>query len=78
MLAPLKNRTVAAVGLVGLVPIALGLVRGTLTLDAAGFRAGVLLAVLVIVEQVVLPIRSLLIGPRPSGGPPGPDRRGSG
>lgn len=78
MLAPVKSRAVAAIGLLGLLPIALGLVRGTLTLDAAGFRAGVLLVGLVVVERVVLPFRTLLIGPGSSGGPPTPDRRENG
>lgn len=64
MPAPLRNRALAALGLLGLVPIALGLLRGTLTLDAAGFRAAVLLGALALVERFVLPFRALLVEPR--------------
>ena len=67
MLAPLKNRALALIGLLGLVPLALGLVRGTLTLDAAGFRAAVLLVGLALVERLVLPFRALLVEPRRGG-----------
>jgi hypothetical protein len=77
--APLRNRALAAIGLVGLVPLALGLLRGTLTVDAAGFRAAVLLAVLALVERFVLPFRALLVGPRrPDDGPRSSERRGTG
>jgi hypothetical protein len=63
--APLRSRLLALVGLLGLVPLALGLLRGTLTLDAAGLRAAVLLGVLVVVERLVLPWKALLADPNP-------------
>jgi hypothetical protein len=76
MPSPLKNRALAMVGLVGLLPLALGLLRGTLTVDAAGFRAGVLLGALMVIERFVLPFRSLLVEPRRSAREPGvPERR---
>lgn len=78
MPAPLRNRALAAIGLVGLVPLALGLLRGTLTVDAAGFRAAVLLAVLGLVERLVLPFRALLVGPRQPDDHRQSERRGSG
>jgi hypothetical protein len=65
MPAPLKSRTLALLGLLGMLPLALGLVRGTLTLDAAGIRAAVLLAILMIVERIVLPFRILLADAAP-------------
>ena len=65
MPAPLKTRGLALLGLLGLVPLALGLVRGTLTLDAAGLRAAVLLGGLVAVERFVLPFKALLADPGP-------------
>ena len=81
MPAPLKNRTLALLGLLGLLPLALGLVRGTLGLDAAGLRAAVLLGVLVVVERVILPFKALLADPTPGrrqsdepGGAPRPER----
>ena len=64
MSAPLKNRALATLGLLGLLPLALGLLRGTLTVDAAGFRAAVLLGALVVIERFVLPFRALLVDPR--------------
>jgi hypothetical protein len=79
MPAPLRNRALAAVGLVGLVPLALGLLRGTLTLDVAGFRAAVLLVTLALVERFVLPFRALVVEPRrPDDGSRGSERRGTG
>jgi hypothetical protein len=63
VLAPLKNRVLATLGLLGLVPLALGLLRGTLTVDAAGLRAAVLLGALVVIERFVLPFRALLLDP---------------
>ena len=56
------RREVALVGLLGLLPIALGLVRGT-PVDVAARRAAVLLVVLVVVDRVVLPLARLLVGP---------------
>ena len=63
MPAPLKHRFVATLGLVAMVPIGLGLVRGTLEIETAAVRAVVLLAVLVAVETVVLPIVQSALGP---------------
>ena len=65
MPAALRSRPLAVLGLIGLLPMALGLVRGTLTLEAAGLRAAVLLGVLMIVERLVLPFRTLLADPAP-------------
>jgi hypothetical protein len=63
MPAPVKHRAVAAVGLLGLVPIGLGLLRGTLGIETAAVRAVVLLAVLMVLEAVVLPIVQSALGP---------------
>jgi len=63
--APLRSRALALAGLLGLLPLALGLLRGTLTLDAAGLRAAVLLGVLVVIERLVLPFKALLADPHP-------------
>ena len=66
MPTPLKNRTLARLGLLGLLPLALGLLRGSLTLESAGLRAAVLLGVLVALERLVLPFKALLLtGPAP-------------
>ena len=65
MPAPLRSRALALAGLLGLVPLALGLLRGTLTLDAAGLRAAALLGALVVVERLVLPFKALLADPHP-------------
>ena len=65
MPAPLKHRGLALIGLLGLLPLALGLLRGTLTLDAAGLRAVTLLGGLVVVERFVLPFKALLADPGP-------------
>ena len=63
MPAALKSRPLAVLGLLGLLPLALGLIQGTLTLEAAGLRAAVLLGILMIVERCVLPFRTLLADP---------------
>jgi hypothetical protein len=65
MPVPVKSRPLALLGLLGLLPLTLGLVRGTLTLDAAGVRAVVLIGILMIVERFVLPFRTLLADPVP-------------
>jgi hypothetical protein len=67
MPSPLKSRPLAILGMLGLLPLALGLVRGTLTLEAAGLRAAVLLGVLMAVERLVLPFRTLLADEAPNG-----------
>lgn len=83
MPAALRSRPLAVLGLLGLLPLTLGLVRGTLTLEAAGLRAAVLLGILMIVERLVLPFRTLLADPAPptrrhddaaADGPPPPAR----
>jgi hypothetical protein len=76
MPAPLKNRTLALIGLLGMLPLALGLVRGTLTVDAAGLRAAVLLILLVLVERLVLPFKALLASADPPGRRLDDDREG--
>ena len=63
----LRSRPLAFLGLLGLLPLTLGLVRGTLTLEAAGLRAAVLLGILMIVERFVLPFRTLLADPAQPG-----------
>jgi hypothetical protein len=66
-------------------PLALGLLRGTLSVDSAGLRAIVLFGALVAVERVVLPFKALLVdsgpGRRRAGGTgdgPGGRRRSDG
>ena len=56
------SREVALAGLLGLVPIGLGLLRGGAVNDAA-FRAAVLLGLLVVVDRVVLPLVRVVVGP---------------
>jgi hypothetical protein len=58
-----KTRLLALFGLVMMLPIGLGLVRGDLGLDQAGMRTAVLLVVLAIVDRVVVPIVRTLVGP---------------
>ena len=57
----MKHRGVALVGLLAMVPIALGLVRNTLTLSAAATRALVLLVILWVIEAVVLPLGQMAL-----------------
>jgi hypothetical protein len=64
-----KTRAVAIVGLLLLIPIGLGLVRDSLTLETAGLRAGILLVVLTVIDRVVVPIVRMIVGD------PQPDRR---
>ncbi|MCU0271820.1 MAG: hypothetical protein MUE34_01165 [Acidimicrobiales bacterium] len=59
----MKTRLLALFGLVMMLPIGLGLVRGDLGLDQAGMRTAVLLVVLAIVDRVVVPIVRTLVGP---------------
>jgi hypothetical protein len=63
VLAPVKTKGVALLGLVCMVPIALGLMRSTLTLDEAAQRAIVLLVVLAVVDRLVVPLAASLLGP---------------
>ena len=58
----MKHRAVALIGLVLLVPIALGLVRGSISLEEAGIRALVLIVGLSLVERLVLPLAKLAVG----------------
>jgi hypothetical protein len=58
-----KTRLLALFGLVMMLPIGLGLVRGDLGIDQAGMRTAVLLVVLAIVDRVVVPIVRTLVGP---------------
>ncbi len=67
MLSPVRTRWLGLAGLVGLLPIAWGLLQGSLPLDQAAIRAGVLLGILALVEHLLLPLAQALLGP--------PDRR---
>ena len=49
--------------MLGLVPIGFGLLQGRLTMETAAIRAVVLLAVLSVVEVVLLPLLSSVLGP---------------
>ena len=60
----MKHRPVAALGLLGMVPIGLGLVGGRMTIETAAMRAVVLLAILMVIEIVVLPLLSSVLGPQ--------------
>ena len=63
MPAPVKHRALGALGLLGLVPIGLGLVQGRLAVETAATRAVVLLAMLMVIEIVVLPLLVSVLGP---------------
>jgi hypothetical protein len=64
--APVKNRAVALVGLLLLIPLGVGLVRDSLTLETAGIRAAILLVILTVIDRVLVPIVVMIIGePRP-------------
>jgi hypothetical protein len=53
------------VGLVALVPVAVGLVRETVTVEAAAVRAAVLLVLLAVTDRLVVPlVRDLLAPPQ--------------
>jgi hypothetical protein len=58
-----KHRPVAALGLLGMVPIGLGLVGGQMSIETAATRAVVLLAILMVIEIVVIPLLSSALGP---------------
>jgi hypothetical protein len=58
-----RTRLLALFGLVMMLPIGLGLLRGDLGVDQAGMRTAVLLVVLAIVDRVVVPIVRDLVGP---------------
>lgn len=65
MKAPLRTRALALAGLAALVPVALGLVRGSITIEAAAVRAGVLLVALVVIDRLVVPVIRELFSPAP-------------
>lgn len=70
---------VAMVGMVAVAVVALGLLDGTLTIAQAGGRIGVVLAVLVAVDRMVLPFARALVGePARKGGTAPPDTRPTG
>jgi hypothetical protein len=59
----MKHRIVALLGLTGMVPICLGLVRATLTVETAAQRALVLLVICAVLDKVVLPVGLAFFGP---------------
>lgn len=61
-LAP-HSRALGLVGLLTLAVIGLALVRGQLTIDEAGLRAGVALGALLLTDRVLVPVAALLVGP---------------
>ena len=69
MPAPVRHRAVALIGLLLMIPLGLGLVRNSLTLETAGIRAGILLVILTVIDRVLVPIVVMMIGD------PKPDRR---
>ena len=63
VLRPLHHRGVGQLGMVAMVPVAHGLVRDQLTLEAAAMRALVLLALLVVADRVVSLIAAVAFKP---------------
>lgn len=66
MIGPLRLRSpwLAVLGLVAVVVVALGMIRGTLGVGDASLRLGVALLALVAVERIALPLAGLLVGQR--------------
>ncbi|MDP3714493.1 MAG: hypothetical protein Q8R60_18670 [Mycobacteriales bacterium] len=66
MIGPLRLRSpwLAALGLLAVVVVSLGLVRGTLGVGDAALRLGAAVLALVAVERLVLPLAALLVGQR--------------
>lgn len=62
---PVHSRVFAWVGLLALVPIALMLLQGTLTLEAAAQRSVLVLVVLMVIERVVAPLFLLVLQSEP-------------
>jgi hypothetical protein len=62
MLAPVRHRALAIIGLVLLVPLGIGLLRDSLTLETAGMRAGILLVALAVIDRVGVPIVKMIVG----------------
>jgi hypothetical protein len=53
---PVQGRAFAWIGLLALGSIALLMLNGTLTLEAAAMRAGIVLVALMVLERVVAPV----------------------
>lgn len=66
MIGPLRLRSpwLAVLGLLAVVVVALGMLRGTLGVGDAALRLGVALLALVAVERIAVPLAGLLIGQR--------------
>jgi hypothetical protein len=66
VIGPLRLRSpwLAVVGLVAVVVVALGMLRGTLGVADASLRLGVALLALVAIERIALPLAGLLVGQR--------------
>lgn len=66
MIGPLRVRSpwLAVLGLLAVVVVSLGLVRGTLGVGDAALRLGAAVLALVAVERLVLPLAALLVGQR--------------
>ena len=65
MPAPVKQRGIAIVGALALLPIAWGLVQHTLSIPEAAKRSMILLVGLWLVERLVLPLLGPMLSPRP-------------
>lgn len=63
MLSPVRTRWLALFGLAGMVPLAMGMVNGTLAIDVAATRAAVMLVMLALVDRLVVPLVAALIAP---------------
>ena len=59
----MKHKVVALLGLIGMVPISLGLVRSSLTIETAASRALVLLVICLVADRVVMPLVVAALGP---------------
>ena len=62
VLSPIRSRGLAIAGLLLLVPIVVMMVQGSLTIEAAAWRAALLLVALAVVEHIVLPVARLIVG----------------
>jgi hypothetical protein len=69
VLAPVRHRALAIIGLVLLVPLGVGLLRDSLTLEVAGMRAALLLGVLAVIDRVGVPIVKMIVGDPKVDGP---------
>ncbi len=68
----------ALFGLVMMLPVGVGLLRGDLSLDEAGIRVAVLLVVLAVVDRVVVPVARGLVGTPANRRPTGDEGDGPG